>query len=733
MKSMKTKDHNIVTRFFIPYLSLIAVLIIGMVPLYNQGVQIMKDKEIAKITATLETGVSQFEKTVVDINWATKNLSDHYSYMRLSAKSEPLEAREIYFASQVQKDFAATISTISMVDYAFLRFSNNSIHIDGDRVYRNIDSFYGPYLLYEDMDADTFFARSTQALPVQPIFLKSETSGGNEYLTLKFMDSSSLRSEGNTVYILTRQETIVNLLLGPELAEIGALRMINSTGEVMLLHNPLNLPISEDNKQILISREIGLLGFSAEVVAPADVYLSSAHEAMSLVLILALISVVVSLALAIAYAYRNSLPIRKILTGVREITGEKTGRENPYEYINRSLAFISTDRKKLVLELDNYKSRLRHNWIDNLINGYIVYDKKDSEAMGITFHACNRLLLFGQPDKRGDFLSGEWEYNLDTFSILSIIREQITCNTLIHEKDNKYIVALIPFGEPPYSDEDSIRELVLAAIDAIRRGAGLEVVAVVSRPIGDINLIFREYHRTKHMLESFPAEKSLVFLDDSDIEPESELPLTVLTKITELLLMGAYERLEKVYKTIFTPEVLRSGHFHQVYYSIRGRMIMVNHKLDENQQERVIIPDYDPHRTNAELMEEQLACAKEICGLVNSNKISHNNKLIADILAFIDKKYRDPQLSTHMIADHFNLSVKYVSQFIKSSTGKTYTEYLEGVRLSRAVELLRDGSKSVAQIAEEVGFVSQNTFYKSFRRVYQVSPSRWRNASKENH
>ena len=80
-----------------------------------------------------------------------------------------------------------------------------------------------------------------------------------------------------------------------------------------------------------------------------------------------------------------------------------------------------------------------------------------------------------------------------------------------------------------------------------------------------------------------------------------------------------------------------------------------------------------------------------------------------------------------MTAEQFQISKKYVSQFLKDQTGKSYNEYVEELRLTHAMQLLRETELSVTEIAVACGFSSQNTFYKAFRRRFDLSPSAVRN------
>ena len=57
-------------------------------------------------------------------------------------------------------------------------------------------------------------------------------------------------------------------------------------------------------------------------------------------------------------------------------------------------------------------------------------------------------------------------------------------------------------------------------------------------------------------------------------------------------------------------------------------------------------------------------------------------------------------------------------------TGKTFTDYVQGVQMQWAAAELRKGRKS-GEIAEQLGYLNQDGFAKSFVRVFGCSPRKW--------
>ena len=78
------------------------------------------------------------------------------------------------------------------------------------------------------------------------------------------------------------------------------------------------------------------------------------------------------------------------------------------------------------------------------------------------------------------------------------------------------------------------------------------------------------------------------------------------------------------------------------------------------------------------------------------------------------------------IAKYIGISPNYLCRVFRKETGKTWVEYLNFARVSKAKELLSGTHKNMLEIAEASGFCSQITFCKVFRRMEGMSPSSFR-------
>lgn len=82
------------------------------------------------------------------------------------------------------------------------------------------------------------------------------------------------------------------------------------------------------------------------------------------------------------------------------------------------------------------------------------------------------------------------------------------------------------------------------------------------------------------------------------------------------------------------------------------------------------------------------------------------------------------------VADAFLISPNHLSKIIKRATGRTFTQYLNDVRLAQARKMLCDPRIRVNEVASAVGYNDYAYFYQVFRKNEQMSPQTFRNTQR---
>lgn len=88
--------------------------------------------------------------------------------------------------------------------------------------------------------------------------------------------------------------------------------------------------------------------------------------------------------------------------------------------------------------------------------------------------------------------------------------------------------------------------------------------------------------------------------------------------------------------------------------------------------------------------------------------------------------YRQPQLRRRDLADRLKVPEYLLSRALNASSGQSFTEIVNGLRLDEACARLRNSREPVTTIGYDVGFNSLASFNRAFRDARGCSPSEYR-------
>jgi transcriptional regulator GlxA family with amidase domain len=101
-----------------------------------------------------------------------------------------------------------------------------------------------------------------------------------------------------------------------------------------------------------------------------------------------------------------------------------------------------------------------------------------------------------------------------------------------------------------------------------------------------------------------------------------------------------------------------------------------------------------------------------------------------DVLAWIEQQaHRDLTLAD--IAKRAAMSVRTLNRRFQAETGQTPMQWLTGVRIRHAQQLLESTAHGVEKIGRDVGFSSPANFREQFRRLTGVAPQNYRNTFRD--
>ena len=109
-------------------------------------------------------------------------------------------------------------------------------------------------------------------------------------------------------------------------------------------------------------------------------------------------------------------------------------------------------------------------------------------------------------------------------------------------------------------------------------------------------------------------------------------------------------------------------------------------------------------------------------GAPNADKIS---ELVSRV-----KMVPNLSITVAECADFCNMSKAHFARIFKRTVGQSPVQFMLGIRIDRAKELLDFTDQSIADIAEASGFSDQNYFTRTFKKMTGMTPTQYRNAGR---
>lgn len=111
--------------------------------------------------------------------------------------------------------------------------------------------------------------------------------------------------------------------------------------------------------------------------------------------------------------------------------------------------------------------------------------------------------------------------------------------------------------------------------------------------------------------------------------------------------------------------------------------------------------------------------------IADDDNTSANNFIVKQAISYMEQHYRE-KLQLTDVAEKVYVSHWHLSKLL-NSTGKSFSDLLNEIRIENAKELMEDSSLHIADISERVGFADTAHFSRVFKKFTGMSANEYRN------
>lgn len=118
----------------------------------------------------------------------------------------------------------------------------------------------------------------------------------------------------------------------------------------------------------------------------------------------------------------------------------------------------------------------------------------------------------------------------------------------------------------------------------------------------------------------------------------------------------------------------------------------------------------------------------QLCARAKQVNQSRNQRIISDVLAFLEENYADANLCLDIVADQMGVSYYFLSHIFRVEANRSFSDMLNDIRIDRALDLLGGAPIPIQDVATGVGYTHLTTFLRAFKKRTGTTPTRFRNS-----
>ncbi len=130
--------------------------------------------------------------------------------------------------------------------------------------------------------------------------------------------------------------------------------------------------------------------------------------------------------------------------------------------------------------------------------------------------------------------------------------------------------------------------------------------------------------------------------------------------------------------------------------------------------------------------EERNEISESIHTLIDTYEAEYDSASIQidQIEKMVQENYTSPDFSVSSLADHFHVSIAYMSYLFKKHYKVNFIDYLWKLRMNKAKEMLSTTDTNINEISIAVGYLNTSSFRRRFKQETGQTPSQFRKTNK---
>ncbi|RKP54338.1 AraC family transcriptional regulator [Cohnella endophytica] len=752
--------------FLISYIVILIIPSIAGFMSYRTSISVTQKVSIENGVTQLQKSKEILERRMAEVEGFTRQLAINPDLNVLMNEKSSVDQANVYGIWKMLRSVLTFGQTNDFLEQFYIYLGNYNVILTPGSAYFRPEHFYDNFH-YEDESLavwkQTVLGQThrSEIMPLRPFVNKGAKTSVVTYLQSFPLDSFSGSSPAVAVVIID-EKTIAGLMTGIT-DRYGGWSLISDAEGRTIASQGTDMPDMaklEDDKRfdknktsqfydddLVITIRSDTNGWIYQAGIPRQVLLENANQIKFMTWTVTGIALAVGLLVGLVLAYRNSAPINRLVSVMKEQFGMEesdSASRNDYDFLHGNIAEMIRNSNRLESELHRQVPLVRDAFLKRLISGELqsreeIFAAAAQANTGIYGHSGYVCIVQIQGYTGMDSVE-----ILNELNAARLILKQTLLDfagfTLTTDYGSDRVVIVFASREAETGIElgrgeiaTLLEQLSRKAFDDYR----ITFTAALGERFDSETEVNASYEQAKQAMENalHSNRKGVVWYDETRMESATYYyPLDMELRLIGTIRAGESEEARRIVRSVVSLNTeqreLSVEMWHQLVGELKGTLLkLLDQKtfmesgVFESLKDRIIsVHAADKRAIQSEI--EEIADA--MCAVVVSRKNDSHSRTVEQIKAFVGDNYSDSELTLYRIAEQVERPEKYISQLFKDVTGSNLSDYLETVRMDNAVKLLLENRYTVDEISSRVGYNSSHSFRRAFKRVTGVSPSSYR-------
>ncbi|MDF2835232.1 MAG: AraC family transcriptional regulator [Paenibacillus sp.] len=742
-------------KFLLSYVLILLIPLLVGAYAYYETVQVVREDAAELNLAVLEQSEEALNRLLTEIRDIVSQLSldsELLNAMITADASWPPQA--VYKFSQLQKNELNMLSTNQLFSDLFVYLEKSEAVISANR----IDKLDAQPLKIGDVPFGRWLEetiageRMNRYLPLASVNDGRTTEDYVAYVS-PLPAGMNMRTDGAVVILI--KESAIARMFHRLLSEEGAFAYIlNEKAEMIVSASaggeriePVIAEAGRDSQVRMNGKDMFITsvqsagsGWTYVAGLPANSVFAKAEYIKRINWTIVLAVMAFGCAAALLLAYRNSKPIAELLDSIKDFAAGETGkRASAMEVIQMAVHEIITNNRSMSLTMKQQLPLLQAAFFEKLLKSGFNHegDMRAHLAQAEVAVIWDNVAVAVIRIQHAGYMPEE-EITAGKARMKRLLLHELGEGTFVHDLKGEKLAVVFSFRGP----DGEVFERRVAQLRQLQEIFLDELALMTSIGVG------QAYHRVMDAWSSYSEACQALEHEDPDAAqklarydcisrhsshyyypPDLELKLMNAVRAGDDVVLGRL--LEHIETQNIGVRQLSPRRKKQLIAEMQGTLQKLSGQLDylSGDDETMLDGQSGPEPGAAEeysfaRVSKQLLA---VCVRIKRQKNSKFEDMLEGMKAYIGENYKDSNLSLGMLAGEFKQSESYVSIFLKEQLGVTFSEYLERLRLDEACRLLKEQTLPIGDIAIRVGYNSDKSFRRAFKRALGVQPTSYRN------